>query len=183
MRVQPDCLEKKYQSGRPVYSVRQKKLLSTCLQLVEFCNLGNGFANPPRLFYSPKPITMAVRYILVERGNPQDKAAPKKFYAQAVSTGDTTLRTIKKDISDRSTVNSADVMAVLDTLVQMLIHELSQGKIVRFGDFGSFQLTLSSEGAESEDKFSSSMIRDSKITFRPGSDLRDMIATLKYEKG
>jgi len=126
---------------------------------------------------------MAVRYILVERGNPQDKAAPKKFYAQAVSTGDTTLKIIKKDISDRSTVNSADVVAVIDTFVQMLIHELSQGKIVRFGDFGSFQLTLSSEGAESEDKFSSSMIRDAKITFRPGSDLRDMIATLKFEKG
>lgn len=126
---------------------------------------------------------MAVRYILVERGNPQDKAAPKKFYAQAVSTGDTTLKVIKKDISERSTVNSADVVAVIDTLVQVLVHELSQGKIVRFGDFGSFQLTISSDGAESEDKFNSSMVRDAKITFRPGSDLRDMIATLKFEKG
>lgn len=125
---------------------------------------------------------MPVKYVLVERANPQDRQAPKKFYAQAVSTGDITLKTLKKDISARSTVNPADVVAVIDTFVQMLVQELGQGRIVRLGDFGSFQVGVSSEGAESAEKFHSSMIRDAKIAFRPGSDLRDMIATLKFEK-
>ena len=108
---------------------------------------------------------------------------PKKYYAQAVSTGEATLKTIKTDISARSTVNPADVVAVIDTFVQIMIQELGQGKIVRFGDFGSFQLTLSSEGADTAEKFHSNMIRDTRIAFRPGIDLRNMIATLKYEKG
>ena len=126
---------------------------------------------------------MPVKYVLVERGNPQNPQAPKKFYAQAVSTGEASLKTIKTDISARSTVNPADVVAVIDTFVQIMIQELAQGKIVRFGDFGSFQLSVSSDGADTAEKFSSGMIRDARITFRPGSDLRDMIATLKYEKG
>jgi predicted histone-like DNA-binding protein len=126
---------------------------------------------------------MGVQYVLVERGNPQNQQAPKKFYAQAVSRGEINLKTIKADISARSTVNPADVMAVIDTFVQILVQELGQGKIVRFGDFGSFQLSVSSEGADSPEKFHAGMITGAKIIFRPGIDLRDMIATLKYEKG
>ncbi|MDR1382189.1 MAG: DNA-binding protein, partial [Tannerella sp.] len=39
---------------------------------------------------------MAVNYVLVERGNPGNPKAPKKFYAQAKSSGDLTLRKLSK---------------------------------------------------------------------------------------
>ena len=56
------------------------------------------------------------------------------------------------------------------------------GAIVRFGDFGSFQIALTSEGAETEAKFHQSLIKNPKITFRPGVDLKEMLATLTYTK-
>jgi nucleoid DNA-binding protein len=59
---------------------------------------------------------------------------------------------------------------------------LSNGEIVRFGDFGSFQVALTSEGAETEAKFNASLIKGGKVAFRPGIDLKEMLATLKYEK-
>ena len=31
---------------------------------------------------------MAVQYVITERGNPRDSEAPKKFYAQAKSSGE-----------------------------------------------------------------------------------------------
>jgi len=125
---------------------------------------------------------MSVKYVLVERGNPMNVQAPKKFYAIAKSAGEITLKQLSKDISSRSTVNSSDTLAVLDSLIQQLVKELEAGRIVRLGDFGSFQLSLSSEGAESAEKFSSSYIKTSRIILRPGVDLRDMLATVSYSK-
>lgn len=74
------------------------------------------------------------------------------------------------------------MFAVLNDLTKVLSRHLADGKIVRFGDFGSFQISLSSEGAETAAKFNSSLIKGSKILFRPGIDLRDMLTTVKYEK-
>ena len=60
---------------------------------------------------------------------------------------------------------------------------MDNGEIVRFGDFGSFQVSISSEGAETAEKFNASMIKGGKVVFRPGIDLKEMLAALKYEKG
>ena len=53
---------------------------------------------------------------------------------------------------------------------------------MRFGDFGSFQVSVSSNGAETAEKFTASNITGNKIQFRPGVDLKAMLATVKYEK-
>ncbi|MDR1091706.1 MAG: HU family DNA-binding protein [Prevotella sp.] len=126
---------------------------------------------------------MAVNYVLVERGNPGNPQAPKKFYAQAKSSGELTLRKLSREISESSTtVSDTDVLAVLNDLTKILKRHLSNGEIVRFGDFGTFQVALTSEGAETVDKFHASLIKNQKITFRPGIDLKEMLATVKYEK-
>ncbi|MDR2824394.1 MAG: HU family DNA-binding protein [Prevotellaceae bacterium] len=126
---------------------------------------------------------MAVQYVLIERGNPQNISAPKKFYAQAKSRAELTFRNLSKEIAEGSTtVSDTDVMAVLNDLIKILKRHLSNGEIVRFGDFGSFQTSISSAGADTAESFHSSLIRSPKVAFRPGIDLREMLATLKYEK-
>lgn len=125
---------------------------------------------------------MAVEYVLVERGNPADKAAPKKFYPQAKAKGEVTLKEVCTIIADRSTASKGDVTLILDGFVHTLLVELAKGNIVRMGDFGSFQISISGEGAASAGTFTSSMIESASITFRPGKDLRDMLTTLTFEK-
>lgn len=126
---------------------------------------------------------MAVTYTLVERQNPQNREAPKKYYAQAKSSGELTIENLSEEIAQRSTtVSDTGVLAVLNDLNKLLNRHLSDGRIVRFGNFGSFQISLSSEGAESEEKFNPSLIKRAKINFRPGSKTRDMLKTLKYAK-
>lgn len=73
-------------------------------------------------------------------------------------------------------------MAVLNESIKLLKKHLSDGKIVRFGEFGAFQVSISSEGAETEDKVTASKIKSNKIVFRPGLELKEMLATAKYEK-
>lgn len=126
---------------------------------------------------------MAVTYVLTQKGNPGDASAPKKFYAQAKAREEFTFRKLSKEIAEGSTtVSDSDVLAVLNDLTKVLKRHLENGEIVRFGDFGSFQISLTSEGAETEGRFNASMIKGAKVTFRPGIDLKEMLATLKYEK-
>jgi predicted histone-like DNA-binding protein len=125
---------------------------------------------------------MAVKYTVSERGNPLNPSQPKKWYANAKSAGDTTLRALGKEIAQRSTVSPADTQAVLVALTEVLVEHLAEGKIVRLGDFGAFQVSVSSEGAETEAKFNTSLIKGGKIVFRPGTDLKEMQNNLKYEK-
>ena len=125
---------------------------------------------------------MAVKYTVSEKGNPLQPQAPRKWYANAKSSGDVTLRALGKEIAARSTVSPADTHAVLIALTEVLTEHLSDSKIVRFGDFGAFQVSVSSEGAETEAKFNASMIKNSKVVFRPGIDIRDMLKNLKFEK-
>jgi predicted histone-like DNA-binding protein len=126
---------------------------------------------------------MAVNYVLTQKGKPGNPEAPKKFYAQAKSSGELTLRKLSKEIAEGSTtVSDTDVLAVLNDLTKVLKRHLDNGEIVRFGDFGTFQIALTSEGAETAEKFHASFIKGGKIAFRPGIDLKEMLATLKYEK-
>jgi len=126
---------------------------------------------------------MSVNYVLVERGNPGNSDAPKKFYALAKSSGELTFRKLSKEIAQGgTTVSDTDVLAVLNDLTKILCRHLENGEIVRFGDFGTFQIALTSEGAETASKFNASLIKRSKVTFRPGIDLKEMLAVLKYEK-
>ena len=126
---------------------------------------------------------MAIHYVLQEMANPQKPDEPKKIYGKTKSQGDINLKELGKEISEGSTtVSDSDVLAVLNDLTKFMRRHLSEGKIVRLGDFGSFQISISSEGVDSPEKFNASKIKGNKIIYRPGSDMKEMLATVKYVK-
>ena len=126
---------------------------------------------------------MAVKYNVIERKNPLKPTEASKFYASAKADGEVSFKTLAKEIvAAGSTVSDSDMLTVLNDLNKLLIKPLSEGKIVRFGDFGSFQISVSSEGVEKADKFTANNITGNKIQFRPGAELKAMLATVKYEK-
>lgn len=126
---------------------------------------------------------MPVKYNVVERKNPLNQTAQPKFYAIAKADGEINLRAIAKEIAGGSTtVSDTDVLAVLNDLIKSIARHLNDGEIVKLGDFGTFRITLSSEGVETAEKVNTSVIKSSKINFRPGQDLQDMLRNVKYEK-
>jgi predicted histone-like DNA-binding protein len=134
------------------------------------------------LFYFLILIYIAVKIVVSEKGNLLKPDEPKKWYASAKSTGEISIKSLGKDITQRCTMNHADTLAVLEALTQVLTERLDEGMIVRFGDFGSFQVVVGSAGAESQDKFSTSMIKTRKVVFRPGADIKTMLNNLKFER-
>jgi predicted histone-like DNA-binding protein len=70
-------------------------------------------------------------------------------------------------------------MMLLDETIQ---EQLKDGKIVRLGNIGSFQVGITSKGAETELKVTSKTISTAKLNFRAGKSLRNMLTNLTYEK-
>ena len=117
---------------------------------------------------------------MLRPSKPGEKDSEKKFYAVSKTNGTSSMKTLCKLISARSTVSSADVKAVLDNLNFVL--ELQEGRIVKFGDFGSFRISVSSDGVTDKKDFNSSMLRPPRIIFTPGGELKDTKKTLEYSR-
>lgn len=116
---------------------------------------------------------MALKFRVVKRKvlNGVDKDQVKN-YAMAKANGVSGLDKLCKLICSRSTLSSADVKAVLDSLNWAMDLELSSGNVVQLGEFGNFRLSICSEGTATEEEFDATKIKKARIIFFPGSSLR-----------
>lgn len=126
---------------------------------------------------------MPVKFKVVEKGQPGVAGGgEKKFYASVVNSGEVTLEQLTTAIEKISTVNGADIRAVLYALVDVSIDYLANGQIVRVGDLGSLRMSISSEGRATAPEVTSSAIRGASVLFTPGPRIKSMITGLKYQK-
>ena len=115
--------------------------------------------------------------------NPADRESGEvKYYAQSQARGEMGIREISERIQQMCTVTRADVMAVLTALEEIVSEGLQGGEIVRLGELGSLQLSLSGEGADTEETFSDSLIEKVRVLFRPGTVMQEAINNLAFEK-
>ena len=125
---------------------------------------------------------MSVKYKVLPRKNPQDLFAPEKFYAAAIADGETNLDKLAEQISYQCTVTESDCYAVLLSLERNIISELEQGRIVKLGRLGNFQIGVSSEGKDTAAEVTSGAIVKTRILFRPGKRLRSLLKDLSFRK-
>jgi predicted histone-like DNA-binding protein len=125
---------------------------------------------------------MSILYKVLSKKNPQDLLAPEKFYASAIADGIVDLDLLAELIADQCTVTEADCYAVLLSLEKNIIRELGQGRIVKVGRLGSFQMGLSSEGMATADAVSASSIKKTRVLFRPGKKMRRLLVDITFRK-
>jgi hypothetical protein len=71
---------------------------------------------------------------------------------------------------------------VLVSLEKNLMLSLGQGRIVKLGRLGSFQVGVSSEGLPSAEEVTSHAIIKSRINFRPSKRLRSFLKDIVFKK-
>ena len=126
---------------------------------------------------------MSIEFNVIQRGEPGVVGGGvKKYYASGQSSGEISLGSMGKRIEQMCTVNGADVRAVIYAMLEVMILEMADGKIIRLGELGSLRVNISSEGMEKEEDVKASVIRSAKVVFTPGKDLKNMLETLTYEK-
>lgn len=125
---------------------------------------------------------MAIKFKVLPRRNPQDVTAPEKYYAAAIGDGETDLETLAEMISYQCTVTESDCYAVLLSLEHNIVKELGQGRIVKLGRLGNFQVGISSEGLVTAAEVTATAIIKNRILFRPGKKLRILLSSISYRK-
>ena len=126
---------------------------------------------------------MAIKIKSVERGQPGVAGGGvKKFYASPVHDREISLDGLTKAIEKTSTVNGADIRAVLYAMVEEAVVGLSDGRIIRLGDLGSIRITLSSEGKNTPEEVTANSVKKAGVIFTHGAKLQEMLKVAKYTK-
>ncbi len=125
---------------------------------------------------------MSVKFNVVQRANPQNREAPKKFYPSIVSTSKLSQRQAAKEAAQMSTTSMGDTANVLENFLTIIPRELAKGNIVELGEFGSFWLRIESEGANTEEEVRADRITNVLVQFKPGKEFKEALATIKFEK-
>lgn len=125
---------------------------------------------------------MSIFFKTVQRVNPQDLTAPKKFYAKADKASITELSDLAELVALNSSMAKADCYAVLMSLETFVIRELERGRNVRLGELGTYKISLSAEGKNTDEEVIFSTIKKARINFTPGNGLKEMLRNLKYQK-
>jgi predicted histone-like DNA-binding protein len=125
---------------------------------------------------------MSVKFKILPRKNPQDASAPEKFYAAAIGDGEIDLDRLAEKIAYQCTLTEVDCHAVLLSLVHNVSEELNDGRIVRLGKLGTFQVGISSDGMTTKDEVDASAITKTRILFRPGKKLQKVLSDLSFRK-
>lgn len=126
---------------------------------------------------------MPIKYNVIERGQPGVAGGgDKKWYAVAVNDGEITTDDLSKQIEKFSALSEADIRGVIIALENVIQENLANGKIIRLDKLGSFYPSLSSNGAETKEKFDASLIKNAKVNYRPGKRISDALKTATFKK-
>jgi len=126
---------------------------------------------------------MSVKFNIVERGNPSNREAPKKFYPSILSSGRVTTRELAEMAAQRSTMSSIDMMAAIESFLAIIPEQLAKGNIVELGEFGNFWLKTTSEGAETAEEVRASQITSILPRFIPGKQFKHTLDGIEFVRG
>ena len=116
------------------------------------------------------------KFKLTQKKNPQDKAAPAKWYAIPSVVNRLTTRTVCKVVTRNTTTAPTEAESTFNLVCDGIVHELQQGNSVQLGELGWLRLSFGSEGVEDITKFdAASMIKNVKVLFSPSKTLLSSI--------
>ena len=125
---------------------------------------------------------MPVKFNVTPRKDPRDQNSQPKYYATVKSSGRTDTNAIARSINSMSTVSSVDTAAVLEAFLNVVPDKLSEGNIVELGDFGTFRVSVSSEGEAQAEDVTARNITDVRVLFTPGKRFKQVLDTVQFQK-
>lgn len=104
-----------------------------------------------------------------------------KAYAKNQVSEIWSLEKFAKHISDHNGVYSrGTVKGVISDMCECLVEQLLNGNKIQLGELGTFGISISSEGAESIEKFTSKNIKAVNILFSLGADFENLIGRAEF---
>ena len=122
-----------------------------------------------------------IDYSVYMMRNPLKPELPEKAYAKNQVSEIWPLEKFAKHIADHNGVYSRGmVKGVISDMCECLVEQLLNGVRIEMAELGTFGISISSEGAESIDKFTARNIKAVNILFTPGTDFDNLINQAEF---
>ena len=122
-----------------------------------------------------------IEYSIYMMGNPIKPEEPQKAYAKNQVNEIWSIGKFAKHIADHNGVYSrGTVKGVLSDMCECLVEQLLNGNKIQLGELGTFSISISSEPAESLDKFTAKNIKAVNILFAPGEEFENLLSRAEF---
>ncbi len=105
-----------------------------------------------------------------------------KYYPIVTKRETIDSREFAELISEGTTFSTADVLGVIETLVQMVPFYLQQGNNIRLDNFGTFSLHVSGVEQENPKKVTKRDITKVRMTFLPSKEIKRKLTSTQFVK-
>ena len=123
---------------------------------------------------------MSILYSKIQRINPRDLSATRKWYIVPKHVEQKTEKEIAEALTKNTTLNRGEAAMAINELQSVILNALLDGYTVQMGDWGSFQLTVSCTGADTEAECTADSVTGVNIRFRPGKEMKDALSKATF---
>jgi predicted histone-like DNA-binding protein len=117
-------------------------------------------------------ILMALLFNKREKGNPSNPAAPKKWYPVLKSTRLVKEKEVAQKLAEETTLNPKEAEMAVFQLLKVTTNFLLEGHTVQLGPLGSFRLTISAEGSDTEEEVTVNKIKKLNLRFTESEEMK-----------
>ncbi|MCI5716588.1 MAG: HU family DNA-binding protein [Bacteroidales bacterium] len=124
---------------------------------------------------------MAINYVKVKRNLTVGSNPGERFLARIFRTGnDVTLEQLAENISEASTLSSADILAALKALESQIAKSVLNGQTVRLGYLGSFVPSIEAKAVNTVDEVTADSIMRARCRFVPSPIFKNKLKNCKF---
>jgi predicted histone-like DNA-binding protein len=123
---------------------------------------------------------MAFKLKKVRRANPSNPQESKWYLVQE-RAGTVDLAAITKEVAHRASLSEGDVQSVLTNLVGVLPMFVKLGQSIHLTGFGSFHLSITSNGVETPEELTTHNVKNARLLFTPSIELKRNLEGISYE--
>ena len=115
---------------------------------------------------------MSIFLKAVQRINPSEPDEPKKWYPVQYTTKRVDESEVAMLIADETTLNPMEAAMAIRQLRKVVQRLLLDGKSVKLGDWGTFNITLNTEGAERKEDLTARNVKRVNSNFQPADEMK-----------
>lgn len=105
----------------------------------------------------------------------------ERYYGVPVTSGQINEDRLAEEISERSSLTPADVLAAISALSDSLQNHLSNGHTVSLKGIGIFSVSASSEGVDTPKECTPAKVKAQRVCFKADNKLRSILENMKYK--
>ncbi len=124
---------------------------------------------------------MSLFFKKVERSNPRDIKAPKKWYASLKSIGLKKEKEIAVLAAEGTTLDPKEAQLAYSRFGIVVLRALLDGHTVEIENFGTFRLTIHSEGTDKKEELTANHIKGANIRFIPCKTAKETIGKATFK--